>query len=155
MPLLFCSAYTCSCECWMQLWMLNAAMNAECLLLSFTCVESVALSYIYILQFLLHIQLCCHDSFIEQISYFLNAPLNIFFIKSQQIFSWYLLSVIEGNSSMFMLFLLRPLAKWCYHDFTMHLLYFLLRERAKAYRRECPTCDWKRRERGYGASAQG
>ena len=23
---------------------------------------------------------------------------------------------------------------------------FLLRERGKAYRRECPTCDWKRRE---------
>ena len=28
----FCSANACSCERWLQLWLLNAAMNAECLL---------------------------------------------------------------------------------------------------------------------------
>ena len=47
---------------------------------------------------------------------------------------------------MFMLFLLRPTTKPCYCEVTMHALYFLLRERGKTFRKECPTCDEKRGE---------
>ena len=54
------------------------------------------------------------------------------------------------TSSMLMLFLLRPPTKPGYRDVTMHAIYFLLRERGKTLRRECPTCVPVTKKEGKG-----
>ena len=50
---------------------------------------------------------------------------------------------------MFMLFLLRHTSKCCYHDVTMHAIYFFVEGIIKTHRREYPICDIKeRKEKG-------